>query len=92
MNGVVIWRAGLGYSFSMRKGDDKGSVHPVRSKDRFFRTDYAWYYTTCDQDVGPFQTLEEARMDLCRFVSSKVSVKTKVIELKKLRREGNLGY
>ncbi|NKC01702.1 MAG: hypothetical protein GKR90_24815 [Pseudomonadales bacterium] len=75
----------------MRKGDDKGSVHLFRSEDRFFRVDDAWYYAAREQDVGPFPTLEEARMDLRRFVSSKESLDAKVTELKKLRREGNRG-
>lgn len=75
----------------MRKTDEQGSSHPFRTEDRFFRADSAWYYSTREEDVGPFPTLEEARIHLRQFIASKENLSAKVAELKKLRREGTRG-
>ena len=75
----------------MRKDDDKGYVHPFRSGDRFFRIDSTWYYATREEDVGPFKTLEEARMHMRQMVAEKELLSAKVEELKQLREEGARG-
>ena len=74
-----------------RKSDEQGKSHPFRSEDRFFRAESAWYYSTREEDVGPFPTLEEARMHLRQYVATKESLTAKVDELKKLRQEGTRG-
>lgn len=76
---------------AMRKTDEQGSSHPFRSEDRFFRADSAWFYATREEEVGPFPTLEEARIHLRQFIATKETLSAKVEELKKLRREGTRG-
>lgn len=83
------WR---GILARMRKTDKtEERAHPFRSEDRFFRADSAWYYSTREEDVGPFSSLEEARGHLRNFITMQKSLNDKVEELKRLREDGSRG-
>ena len=54
----------------MRKGD-RADRHFYRSSDRLFQSDGRWFYETREGDCGPFNSREEAKTDLERYINTR---------------------
>ena len=51
----------------MRKDDSQNRTH-CRAKDRVFHQDGAWWFSTRDENSGPFASEEGAQASLVKYV------------------------